>query len=180
MNWLKNIFGQGTNNEDKKKSEESSFNLPTNRLILDLKSPDPLTRRDAAKILGCRIDRMAINPLFEAIMNWNEEEETIKLISVAIVINVFMLIHEEYKEMLRKALEKELLEGDKSGMFYSGVRGATEGILIKLAISGNRPNPGQSERISTIVRNALTMPEFSKVKDVLFLGENGLRLHVDL
>jgi hypothetical protein len=35
-------------------------------------------------------------------MNWDEEEETVKLISVALFINSWILIPDEYKEMLRK------------------------------------------------------------------------------
>jgi hypothetical protein len=77
-------------------------------------------------------------------------------------------------------VEKEILEGENSGMFYSGVRGAIEGILISLVLNGNRPNAGQPERISTMVRNALTIPEFRKVKDVMFLGEKGLTLSDEL
>jgi hypothetical protein len=55
--------------------QETSMNKDS--LLLDLKSANPLERKNAAEYLGCDIDRRAIRPLFEALMNWDEEEDTL-------------------------------------------------------------------------------------------------------
>ena len=146
------------------KSNQSNNISPTNYLIQELKSVNPLTRKVAAEKLGQRFDNIAISPLFEALMNWDEEEETVKVISVALFINLWILTPKESKEILIDYMNQDLLGDGQSGMFYSGVRGAIEGLLIKLVLNGERPNPGQSERISTMIRNALVA---QKVKDII-------------
>jgi hypothetical protein len=58
-------------------------------LISDLKSPDPRVRKTAAEKLGTTVDVNSIKPLFEALMNWKEDEETLKGIAVALFLNLW-------------------------------------------------------------------------------------------
>lgn len=120
-------------------------------LIFKLKSSDSTERRNAAKTLGVNREKRALRPLFEALMNWNEEEENVEVISIALFKNLWV--------DLDHTLQKSILNALAPGSDYLYFRALMDKV-VSVQILGakdinERLNPGQSERVSTMLRYAL-------------------------
>lgn len=119
-------------------------------LIARLKSGDFTERRAAAEALGIKKDRRALRPLLEVLMNWKEEEDVVRVVSIALFKSLWA--------DLEQGVQRSILEAVGAGnrTLLSVLMGKIVSVQILGAEDMNAHlNSGQTERVSAMLRHAL-------------------------